>query len=506
MSLPPAELEPSSPEPEIPRSGIAVKRTTYLWTVLLVISVLLPRLLSGLSPEKKPAPGSSEGSPLTVASFERFVIAETSARGAFAMEAAFSVLAEKERTNLLRKAATAFRKLAGEAKSARSARRVLIIEHALHKPLDTAFVTSVLRNSLAAAKLSPAEQQAELDLWRRVYGLDAKIPASEIPAAVAQVRAMKLGFFQDHVFAAVYRAGGNVPAQKAAEKSFTDRAVRQAGAQFALSGYIVVAFLTGLTVLIYAVAVTRFRNFDKIAVPTRYPLPRRLGYGDLLDVFVFYLMIIMAVRAAAGLLLRPLLPNPTIEQTLILQTVVYVGTGFLSVAYLVATARGRNTRLSDTGWNVGQGLGKEIGFGVLGFFATLPFTFALGQLSRLIFRHQQNLTPNPVLPLIVGENELWGRVVIFLLAAVAAPLFEELFFRGALFSGLRTRFGRMPSILLSAVLFAIVHPINDWLPIIGLGIVFAVLRESRQSLVPSITAHFLQNAQSFVFLMLLVGS
>jgi membrane protease YdiL (CAAX protease family) len=126
-------------------------------------------------------------------------------------------------------------------------------------------------------------------------------------------------------------------------------------------------------------------------------------------------------------------------------------------------------------------------------------------LSQQIFRHFPNTTPNPVLPLLTADNGLVGRLLIFAMISVGAPFFEELFFRGALFGALRARFPWVASAVISAILFAIVHPPVNWLPIFGLGFGMATMREMRQSLVPSIVAHFLQNTASFVFLSLLFG-
>jgi membrane protease YdiL (CAAX protease family) len=149
---------------------------------------------------------------------------------------------------------------------------------------------------------------------------------------------------------------------------------------------------------------------------------------------------------------------------------------------------------------------SEIVYGIGGYCTALPLVISLGLISRLIFEHDQTRTPNPIMPLMAGEQDPLRRVVIFLMVAVGAPLFEEIFFRGALFSGLRTRYGWVLSAVISGAVFAIAHPPQDWLPIFGLGFAFATMREMRQSLVPTITAHFLQNSFAFIGMSLLFGS
>ncbi|MDA8908926.1 CPBP family intramembrane metalloprotease, partial [bacterium] len=87
------------------------------------------------------------------------------------------------------------------------------------------------------------------------------------------------------------------------------------------------------------------------------------------------------------------------------------------------------------------------------------------------------------------------RLLCFFLAAVFAPVFEELFFRGALHRWLRGRFGFLVSALLTGAIFAALHP-QGWLGIPALaaiGVGFSLLRESRDSLIAPMVAHAINN-------------
>src|SRR5262249_27457942 len=94
------------------------------------------------------------------------------------------------------------------------------------------------------------------------------------------------------------------------------------------------------------------------------------------------------------------------------------------------------------------------------------------------------------------------RLALLVIAAVGAPFFEELFFRGVLYGALRRRFGVGVGIAGSAGLFAALHPQLPlgFLPLFFLGAVLAALYEWRKSLVPGMLFHMIQN--SFVFLIL----
>jgi membrane protease YdiL (CAAX protease family) len=85
---------------------------------------------------------------------------------------------------------------------------------------------------------------------------------------------------------------------------------------------------------------------------------------------------------------------------------------------------------------------------------------------------------------------------LFLLAGViVAPLVEELFFRGFVFSGLRTRYGWSRAAVISSALFALFHlqPLAIP-PMFLLGYLFAFIYQRSRSLWPAILMHVLMNA------------
>jgi membrane protease YdiL (CAAX protease family) len=90
-------------------------------------------------------------------------------------------------------------------------------------------------------------------------------------------------------------------------------------------------------------------------------------------------------------------------------------------------------------------------------------------------------------------------IAIFAVMAIVvlAPIAEEIFFRGFLFAGLRTRWSLWPSALLSGAIFGLVHaPTGPTaaIPLAGLGVGLAWLYNKTGSLWPCILAHFLNNA------------
>lgn len=499
-----------APSPQA--SPWAVPSTLYVWLLLLVVSLAAPRVMDGVSAQtKKVRVAVSRDTGLTSPDFEKYLAAETSAKGAFAMQGLQDWLqnaggksprSQNAPADLLGKAVVNYRELLQTKPSPNLARRILLLEHAQRKPLDEKILTGPLKSALTRDKVPTTQQNAEMAMWRGMYG-DFPQTDNFVTQNEKRIKAMNLRFYEARALADLYQAAGQKKQAQAAEETFRQSASRFAGRQALVNGTLVVAFLFGIGFLVVFIVAASTKNWPLVRRIATQNQP--LGWGDLLDVFVFYLMTVFVARPLVSLLAPRFLPHPTMQTALVLSAGLYLATALISTAYLASVLKRRGTNWSAVCFRAPNGILSNVAYGFAGYCATLPFSVALGSLSHLIFRHNPDTAPNPILPLIAGEHDPVGRVVIYLLAAVAAPLFEELFFRGVLFSGLRTRFGWVVSGLISGACFALVHPMQDWLPIFGLGFVFAAMREMRQSLVPGMVAHFCQNSFAFIALSVLFG-
>ena len=91
------------------------------------------------------------------------------------------------------------------------------------------------------------------------------------------------------------------------------------------------------------------------------------------------------------------------------------------------------------------------------------------------------------------DSPLW----FFLAAVIVAPIVEEIFFRGFLFQGFRKRYGWMPAVLLSSLIFAAAHlDPASLIPTFILGVILAYMYHHSNSLWPGILLHFLINGTS----------
>lgn len=164
------------------------------------------------------------------------------------------------------------------------------------------------------------------------------------------------------------------------------------------------------------------------------------------------------------------------------------------------------------GFHRGSGVWREIGAGAVGYlgvmsiasigiFLTILLSLVVGALQAGPGELDSAAGAVPATPQthpIVGwifEGGWSERFFLLLLAAGFAPLFEEIFFRGALHRYLRGKFRFLPAAVLTGVVFAALHP-QGWMGIPALaaiGIGFSLLREWRDSLIAPMVAHAINN-------------
>ncbi|GAB3454419.1 hypothetical protein GCM10027321_05710 [Massilia terrae] len=130
--------------------------------------------------------------------------------------------------------------------------------------------------------------------------------------------------------------------------------------------------------------------------------------------------------------------------------------------------------LQSLAWGLGAGLAAAcVGVAYLYFLKSTPWFVEMAQARAAS-----------------GIQAAW----LVALAVLAAPLFEEFIFRGLVFGGLRRSGGLLPSMVLSAGLFAIVHPPVSMLPVFVLGLCTAYAYERCKGLLAPMLVHAVYNA------------
>ena len=140
---------------------------------------------------------------------------------------------------------------------------------------------------------------------------------------------------------------------------------------------------------------------------------------------------------------------------------------------------------------------SALGWMLLALF--LYYLFA-GLFSSLVLEPEQDDISDE---LGVGDESLLVSVIAVLLIVGLAAISEELFFRGFVFSGLRSRMTVWPAALISGLVFGLVHAptgITTVIPLAVLGVVLAWLYDKTGSLWPPVIAHALNNGLALAIL------
>jgi hypothetical protein len=133
---------------------------------------------------------------------------------------------------------------------------------------------------------------------------------------------------------------------------------------------------------------------------------------------------------------------------------------------------------------------------LLGFTLHGPVDFVQSQIEQL-FPLPEALRAARAAGL--SPSTLSERVLLMLAAAGLVPLAEEVFFRGALFVGLRRNAGISQAVVVSAVCFTLSHAEPRLWPALSVvAIVLSVMRQRTESLLPSILLHAGFNATTLV--------
>ncbi len=128
-----------------------------------------------------------------------------------------------------------------------------------------------------------------------------------------------------------------------------------------------------------------------------------------------------------------------------------------------------------------------------------PAVIAMNALTLAVSRNEAlDITEQ-----FLGESKL----AMWLFVGVIGPLVEELIFRGVMLGGLRTTGRIFSAIVLSALLFALIHMnLNQFSYTIVMGVYWGLLAEATGSLIPSMVCHVITNSVSVLMTFVSYGS
>lgn len=228
------------------------------------------------------------------------------------------------------------------------------------------------------------------------------------------------------------------------------------------------------------------------------PEPVRWGMGDALLGTLLTIavpaVVVLPVLVASG---RDQLQGIPLWAVALLQVPLWAG--LLGAPLWSSFAKGRRSLAADFGlrmhWrDVPLGLAAGLGAQVLLLVVITALYQVLGVDIDKVGTSAQELT--------AAATGVVGVVLLVAIVAVAAPVFEELFYRGLWLRAAERRWGRGWAVVVSSLVFGAIHfQIYDFPALVGFGVVAAVLTLRTGRLGPAIWAHVAFNLTAVVSLL-----
>ncbi len=408
----------------------------------------------------------------------------------------------KRRADLLVQAEDLLKKSAAEQPAdPMSLARVIIVSRELGRPTKTNL------ERLEAIGTDKSKQLARIlnTLYNGAHSLDS----AKRKQLAEEIETEFTGWYRTACLMRLYSATHQADALKRINAEFDDANVRFVARAVFLLGIIVFSILGGLIVILATLfimprRITPPEHREQVAAPQKY------GALTIYSVFIAWL----ATQQIISIFLQAALKDAHLSKqgALVAGTVMFFmylianGPGILWVYYLAlkphAVKLFEGVRLR---FKVDRnGPFRLVMYGFLTWLAAVPCV-ALSYLIAAKYLGSQG-SSNPVISFVMQAaktNSVPAAVIFYLTLGVLAPICEEILFRGFLYTALRRYWGILPSMLLSAALFAGVHlDAGGFLPLMTLGMLFAFTLEKTRSILPCMVAHGLWNSGTFTMVLL----
>ncbi|MBW4561074.1 MAG: CPBP family intramembrane metalloprotease [Mojavia pulchra JT2-VF2] len=327
-------------------------------------------------------------------------------------------------------------------------------------------------------------------------------PPRLLPNAQELIQKNLDGWFRSTALVQLYQLQQRQEALSAV-KATQQQAATQAVLKLAVIGIIpTLAALTGIILLIFVFAQLLVKGKAAfLAQNADVPWTTPWGGETVLQVFVlgFFLMGQLFVPLIFSLIPVPLASgNVRIQAFSVLIRYLLVASGALWVLY---SSIKRFFPLPEF-WFRFNFQGKWFLWGLGGYCAALPIVVLVSLINQQLWQGQGG--SNPLLQLALESQDTVALGIFFLTAAIAAPLFEEVLFRGFLLPSLTRYLPVWGAILVSSLLFAAAHlSLSEILPLTSLGIVLGVVYTRSRNLLAPILLHSLWNSGTLLSLFIL---
>ncbi|MEM1367175.1 MAG: type II CAAX endopeptidase family protein [Cyanobacteria bacterium P01_H01_bin.15] len=178
----------------------------------------------------------------------------------------------------------------------------------------------------------------------------------------------------------------------------------------------------------------------------------------------------------------------------------YLGVAIAGLGVLLASIQQYQPLPPD--WFKFQFLGNWLGWGIAGYLVAVPVVVLVSLINQQLWQGQGG--SNPLLLLALQAQDRWALLIFFLTAAIAAPIFEEIMFRGFLLPSLTRYVPVWAAIVLSSLVFSFAHlSLAEVLPLTALGVVLGIVYTRSRNLLASMLVHSLWNSGTLLSLFIL---
>ncbi len=155
-------------------------------------------------------------------------------------------------------------------------------------------------------------------------------------------------------------------------------------------------------------------------------------------------------------------------------------------------------------WFSFKGTKNWLIWGLGGYLVATPIVLLVSVINDKIWQGKGG--SNPILSIVLDSKDNSAFIFFLLTAAVAAPLFEEYFFRGFLMPSLTRYLSSGQAIVASGIIFAAAHlSLSELMPLAVLGIILGYVYHRTGNLLSSMLLHSLWNGGSMLTLYLLAS-
>lgn len=224
----------------------------------------------------------------------------------------------------------------------------------------------------------------------------------------------------------------------------------------------------------------------------------RWGIGDALLGTLLTLLVPTLVAVVLTVSGRTDLDDLSLGSTALLQVPLWAG--LLGAPLWATHVKGRRSLAEDFGLHMRW---TDIPLGIAtGLGAQLAGALLVRLLYQLLGIDLDKVGTSAEV-LTASATDVVGVVLLVAIVAVAAPLFEELFYRGLWLRSLERRWGTASAVVASSVLFGAIHLQRyDFPVLVCFGLVVAVLTVRTGRLGPAIWAHVAFNLSAVIALLL----